>query len=71
MMQAVSQLPQFFGSFDVLSHAPPSPHWVLPEGHEELHAPATQLRPESHTLPHDPQFWLSVRTLVHFPSQPF
>ena len=38
----------------------PAPHW---------HTPPTQLRTLPQALPHEPQFWLSVVTVLHWPLQ--
>jgi hypothetical protein len=46
-------------------------HWLLqfirPAAH--WHAPLAQVRPAPHALPHAPQFWGSVATVLHWPLQ--
>jgi hypothetical protein len=71
----VPQLPQL-ELFDVRSTQLPSPkkpmtpfaHWVWPAGHS--HVPLTHETPPGQTVPHDPQFRLSVAVFVHAVKDP-
>jgi hypothetical protein len=58
-------VPQLVTSLGTFTHAPehivcPVPHWQLP---------AMQVEPPEQTVPHVPQFWLSVPTTTHAPPQ--
>ena len=49
-------------SFDVEVHTPPQA--TVPTGHAE-HAPAAQMESSGHTVPHAPQFWVSICVATH------
>jgi hypothetical protein len=60
--------PQFVGSFERCTHAPPQSSNA--DGHPAvMHAPAAQLEPGPHELPHAPQFARSLERSTQLPLQ--
>jgi hypothetical protein len=64
-MHCVPQAPQWFGSVDRFTQAPPQD--TCPAG--QVHAPPLQICPRAHATPHPPQWSTSVCTLTHAPPQ--
>jgi hypothetical protein len=61
--QMVQLGPQWVAS--EVTHCPPQ--LMRPAAH--WHAPLAQVRPAPQALPHEPQFWGSVATVLHWPLQ--
>jgi hypothetical protein len=64
--QTIPQPPQFSGSDDAFTHAPP-PQLMSGAAHE--HVPDTHVVPPVHVMPQPPQFRSSVETSTHAPAQ--
>ncbi len=58
--------PQWFGSLDTFTHAPPQ--LVCPDGHCDMHVPFAHTDPEGQTAPHAPQFCGSLTRLTQAPA---
>jgi hypothetical protein len=62
---AVVHVPQWFGSLDRLTHAPPQLVW--PEEHCVMQVPFEHTDPDGQTVPQAPQCWGSLARLTHAP----